>query len=114
MADFFSEAVPLLLNYATQGQQEAEIMAYFQKILSLCPRISIALILTNYLIKTQDALTGIQFLTQYLTQQPSIRGLHYLLFLLTTQTDIQTQLHLNILQTLLETILKNKPSYLCH
>ena len=114
MADFFSETVPHLLEYARTDGKEKDMIDYFNKIIPDCPRISIALVLTKYFHTTQSPTAAIDFLINYLTKHPSLYGLHHLVLLLITQTDTNTQIKLNILQTLLETILKNKPNYLCH
>lgn len=114
MPDYFSETLPLLNEYAQCNHSNAELIQYFKKILPECPRISIATIITKQLLNTQSKEEALNFLTQYLSQQPSIRGVHFLIALVLPDAAWPLRNKLEILQHLFEKILSTQPNYLCH
>ncbi len=110
---YFSEAIPLLVRYHQHLNTETAFIHYLKQHLHACPRISGAQILAKH-FQAKNPHDAIAYLTNYIRHHPSLRGLHLLLSLqLRVNPDTETE-RINVTLSLLEHIIANNPTYLCH
>jgi len=111
--DFLSEAIlPLATCYEAIGN-ETEFMIYLQKSLSETPRASLVLRLAEILKRWHGSERAVEFITNYLRQSPSLRGLHRVINIHLEQAKGSARENLLILHDLTTRLLEGKPIYRC-
>ncbi len=113
--DFLPEIVPSLVACYEALHDESTLMQELKQLLAQYPRISLILILAERLQKTEGATAAADFLSEQLREKPSIRGVERLIQLQQAKSagNRMEQRNLNLLQTLTEALLKDKPIYRC-
>ena len=112
-ADYISEIIEPLAKCYEQLGNEQEFIDYLQDCLYKFPRISIILALTEFLKKYHGDLTAIEFITEQISQHPSLRGLNCLTELYINNSDEDTKNKFLLLQKLIRNSLVDQPIYHC-
>ena len=112
--DYLTEIIePLQTCYQTIGQPQ-EFVRYLRLILERYGGITPVLMLAK-IIKQQDGeLKAADFMVKHLHLHPSVRGIDYLLELVSTEGASISRDHLLLLKDITTPLLKNKPAYKCH
>lgn len=111
--DFLSEALkPLAVCYDALNKR-SDFIRFLKECLKEHARISVVLILTDYVIQEYNIQAGIDLLTDYLHMHPSLRGLQRLIELQLQTFKNEPNENLNILRHFTEKMLENKPIYRC-
>lgn len=111
--DFISEMVrPLAKCYETLDNEIA-LINYLEDCLQYYPRISIVLVLSDYLRKLQGDQIAIEFIEAQCRRFLSLRGIRQLINLYLINAKAETRDKLNILKNLVEQLLAGKPAYQC-
>jgi len=111
--DFFSEAIPGLLECAVSIQKEHAMIQFLLECVDAQTHPSIVAVIAKYLQQSKDSQTALQFVEQQLDQNPSLSGI---LEYLNLQAGITTGHGLQIIQTLMRIIvqmLSARPLYQC-
>lgn len=112
-ADYISEVVtPLAECYHKLGKEEAFVQ-YLNDCLASHPRVSIILILSDYIRKQQGDEAVIEFITQHIPRCLSLRGVAHLVEIYLSSADPATRNKLFLLKEFMNKLLKNKPIYRC-
>jgi len=112
--DYLSETLSHLFQCYEKLGREAELYDYLQKCLSENPRISFALMIAERLKKIHSQQKAVDFMVTYLQENPSIRGLDYLIGLQLQIANYSEKTNLETLHELITSLLKDKPVYRCH
>lgn len=113
-SDFLSEAiVPMAACFEKLGELN-EFIAYLNECLAEHSRISVILLLSDYVLQQQGVTAAIDLIADYLSNHPSIRGLMRLIELQLLPDGGRNKENLYILQGITSSMLKNKPHYRCH
>lgn len=108
------EAMPLLLNAYEGLHKEAEFVEYVESLVTAYPHSPIVFSLSDYLRKTKNDAVALQFVTSYVQQCPSFQALALLIELrLSVLDQAVTHNDLEMLYSLMSTLLSNKPPYRC-
>nr|WP_303901180.1 lipopolysaccharide assembly protein LapB [Thiohalomonas denitrificans] len=94
-------------------QRPSEATAFLTDILQHHGSATIALALVGQLQRVEGEERAVGFLTDYLEQHPSVRGMSRLIELKATGSGEVTKQDFSILQTLVDKILTGKPVYIC-
>lgn len=112
-SSYLSEIIPSVVNcYSLLGDQ-SELIHYLQENLKLYPRISLVLVIADYLKQHEGNHAAIEFIVSQLQRQPSLRGLQRLIALQLEVVEEKTHKNLLLLKELIANLLKNKPIYRC-
>ena len=110
---YLSEAlVPLAKCYAALNK-EADFLSYLEKSLKKAKQLPVILALAHELQKLRGADVAIEFLTHTMDQHLSLRSVYYLLGLYIEKSAGNTKEQLIHLQSFLQKILENNPTYSC-
>ena len=113
-ADFFPEILPTLReSYAQLGQKD-EFKYYLYKMLPQPGGISIILELAEILRVTEGEEATEKFITDFLRQKPSVRGIDRLIDLNLADVKDEVRNKLLVLKEVTSGILKKKPIYQCN
>ena len=112
------EFISQVLGPLAECYERLENMPEYEKVLSNTlpdePDVSVVLALSD-LVKTRSGdEAAIEFLSDYLTRKPSLTGLVELLRLQIPKADAQVGSNLNLLQQMVDKLLRKKPAYQCH
>ena len=111
--EFLSEAIqPLGICYQ-QLKAEDELIKYLQQVIIEYPRVSIILFLAERLHEQFDVETAINFVGEFLRNNPSLRGLNRLIEWHLENTYGVVQDQLQVLHDITTMLLENKPIYRC-
>lgn len=111
--DFLSEALsPLAQCYEEMGKIK-NFVSYLKQCLQEYARISVVLILSDYVVKEYGITAAQELITQYLKIHPSIRGLNRLIELQKVEANLIHIDSLCILNDIIHKILEKKPIYRC-
>ncbi len=110
--DFLPEILPAIVACYEHLQDEKALMNELKTLLMQYPRISLILTIVDQLQKTEGDSAAVDFLAQQLQQKPSIRGLNHFIHLQQGRSDLENR-DLQLLKTLTESLLKDKPIYRC-
>lgn len=94
-------------------QAHATFIEYLHQLLQRHPRISIVIVLTDYILESEGARAAINFLADQIRRYPSLRGLERLIDLYLNNAEGDTQAKLQLLRQLVNELLKDKPKYRC-
>ena len=112
-ADYVSEVIDLVADCYNKLNLEDEFIVYLTANIAKKPRIYFIIAMTDYIKKTQGYLAAIEYISDYIQQAFSMRGLYHLLDLYVGQTDLVNQNKLLILKNCISKLLENKPIYRC-
>ncbi|MCW5588632.1 MAG: lipopolysaccharide assembly protein LapB [Legionellales bacterium] len=112
-SEFLSEAILPLVHCYEQLQDESEMIDFLRQCLDEHPRISVVLIFTERLLKTQGEKAASEFLAEQLQRRPSVRGLKHLIEIQLKNADGRMRDNLTILRDVTRLLLENKPIYRC-
>lgn len=111
--DFLGEAIPQLTLCFEQVENAGEMIDYLKTTLQEHPRVFILLALVDQLRVKNGIAAAIEYLSSYLRQRPSIRGLYRLTAFYLETMDATDKERLLVLQDSIARFLKGKPSYHC-
>jgi lipopolysaccharide biosynthesis regulator YciM len=111
--EYISETIFPLSRCHECLREEQELIDYLQKCLAEYPRISVVLVLAEYIRKCSGNRAAIEFIAEQIHRHPSLRGVEYLTKLYLEQSHGDTRDKLSILRNLIENLLANKPVYRC-
>jgi lipopolysaccharide assembly protein B len=112
-AEFVPETIePLIANYDALGQKQ-DVIIYLREIMHQYPSISVALALSRRVTEGEGERAGAAVIADYVRKRPSLTGLNALLayHLRNVQGDVRESLEL--LRTLAEKLIADKPAYQC-
>jgi lipopolysaccharide biosynthesis regulator YciM len=112
-ADFISEVIEPLAKCYEQLGNEQEFIDYLQDCLYKFPRTSIILALTKFLKKHHGDLAAIEFITEQISQYPSMRAFDCLAELYINNSVDNTKNKFLLLQKLISNLLVDQPIYRC-
>lgn len=112
-SDYISEIIFPLAKCYEQQENKQEFIDYLQKCSVEYPRISIVLVLAEYLRKLQGDRMVIEFIAEQIQRYPSLRGVNYLIQLYLDNSSGDTKDKLLMLRKLMENLLADKPIYRC-
>lgn len=112
--DFLTEAIPLLAECYEQLGNQREFINYLKECLQAHARISLILILADFVLKEYGTGSAIDLIAEYLDVHPSIRGLQRLIELQLLNENGGDVENLRILRDITTSMLKDKPIYRCH
>jgi len=87
---------------------------YLIETLDYSQSVSSLLSVVENISRTQGDTAAGEFLGQQLTRSPSLRGLAKLVELYIANSDGGSKDNLNVLQLLIEQLMRSKPQYQCH
>ncbi|BAZ94553.1 N-acetylglucosaminyl transferase [Thiohalobacter thiocyanaticus] len=112
--DFLPEALPeLKAGYTAQGA-EPELMRYLQEIAGRYRGVTPALMLSELIEARDGAAAAVEYLTAYLRERPSIRGLERMIHLDLGSSEGRAREDLLLLRDLTARLLEDRPRYRCH
>lgn len=107
-----------LLGPLAECYEQLQNMPEYEKLLTNIlpdePDVSVVLALTSLVTQRSGEEAAIEFLNDYLTKKPSLTGLVELLRLQIPKTDPQVKRNLNLLQQMIDKLLRRKSTYQCH
>lgn len=111
--DYISEVItPLAECYHKLGKEE-DFIQYLNERLISHPRISIILILSDYIRKQQGDDAVVEFIVKHIQRCLSLRGIAHLVETYLSTADPTTRNKLFLLKEFIDKLLKNKPVYRC-
>lgn len=111
--EYISEIIIPLAKCYEQLHEEQEFIDYLQKCLLEHPRISVVIMLSNYMRKWEGDRSAIEFVADQIQQYPSLRGVQHLIQLYLDNSYGEAREKLLILQDLIKDLLADKPIYRC-
>jgi lipopolysaccharide assembly protein B len=111
--DYLSEALQPLAKCYEQMGLNSEFIRFLKDCLKEHARISLVLILSDYVIQQYGAAAAVELITDYLRLHPSVRGLKRLIELQIAAIPKDTTQDLPILRDITSRMLENKPVYRC-
>ncbi|EAW30350.1 TPR domain protein [marine gamma proteobacterium HTCC2143] len=111
---FIPETMELLNASYEQLDQIDEYYRYLIETLDYSQSVSSLLSVVENISRTQGDTAAGEFLGQQLTRSPSLRGLAKLVELYIANSDGGSKDNLNVLQLLIEQLMRSKPQYQCH
>ncbi|WP_241546890.1 lipopolysaccharide assembly protein LapB [Thiohalobacter thiocyanaticus] len=112
--DFLPEALPeLKTSYAALGA-EPELIRYLTDIIDRYRGVTPALMLSQLIEAREGIRPAVDFLTGYLRQRPSVRGLERMIHLDLESSEGRARDDLLLLQDLTTRLLEGRPRYRCH
>jgi len=111
--DYISEVLSQLRECYRRLDQDGEFMQYLYRCLALHPRISIVLILSNYIRSQKGDVAAIEFITEHIYRCLSLRGVAYLVDIYLDNVDLKTKSKLLLLKEFIAKLLHSKPVYRC-
>jgi len=112
--DFLPEALPeLKAGYAALGA-EAELIAYLGDVVRRYRGVTPALMLSELIEAEDGTRAAVDFLTGYLRQRPSVRGLERMIHLDLQTSEGRAREDLLLLRDLTGRLLEDRPRYRCH
>lgn len=112
--DFLTEAIVPMAHCYGKLDAIGEFITYLKECQAVHTRISVVLLLAEYILQEQSASAAIDLIAEYLRYHPSLRGLQRLIELQLLQQEGKDKKNLHILQDITASMLKNKPIYRCH
>ena len=113
-SDFLPEVLPILRDSYTQLGRKDEYKHYLFKMLPQPGGISIVLELAEILRNTENEEEAEKFITEFLRQKPSVRGIDRLIDLNLAHVNDDVRNKLQVLKEVTSNILKKKPVYQCN
>lgn len=112
--DWFSEAVPVLLECAEKTGRWQDLEKLLNKHVDECATAYLAEVLLISRDKSNEA--AAEFLLEKLQQRPSMKGFHKLLSLYTENATQETDVNktLSLLRDLIANQINQRPKYQCH
>lgn len=111
--EYISEVIMPLAKCYAQLNEEREFSNYLQKCLLEYPRISVVIMLSNYIRKWEGDRAAIEFVAEQIQQYPSLRGVQHLIEMYLDNSYGEARDKLLILQDLIADLLADKPVYRC-
>lgn len=111
--DYISEIVAPLVDCYRNINEENKLVTFLEECLVKYPRISLVLVISDYLHRQHGEKVAIEFIAQQIQNQPSLRGLSYLVELYLLNSSGDTKEKLLILQSFMNKLLADKPIYQC-
>ncbi len=112
------EFISQVLGPLAECYEQIHNLPEYEKLLSNTlpqqPDISVVLALSELVKNRSGDQAAIEFLNDYLHKKPSLAGLVELLRLQIPKTDAEVSSNLNLLQQLVDSLLRKKPAYQCH
>lgn len=112
------EFVSRVLGPLAECYEQLENMPEFERLLSNSlpdePDVSVVLALSDLVKKRSGDEAAIEFLNDYLGRKPSLKGLVELLRLQIPRADQQIGGNLNLLQQMVDKLLRKNPAYQCN
>lgn len=111
--DYICETIePLRICYDALDKMDHFIHRMHDWLLKY-PRMSIMLVLTDYIIQSEGERVAIDFLAEQLRKYPSLRGLQRLIELYLHNSDGDARTKLQLLGGIVNELLKDKPKHRC-
>lgn len=111
--DYFSEAILPIVEAFRALHKERELIAYLRNVLKNCPKIPIAIILSEQIKQWKGEKVAADFVADYVRKYPSVQGLHHLVNLHLTLKEGKAKEDLIILRGLTQKLLDEHPPYQC-
>lgn len=112
--DFVSETVQALIDCYNRLGRIDEMVEYLHRILERHGGNTIMLALAELERQRGGEASAVDFLTGYLKEHPSVRGMHYLIELKLERSRGEERENLQLLKGLTEALLEGKAIYKCH
>ncbi len=113
-AEYLSEIVePLYESYSKLGRL-AELLDYLKVALNKQQAIQPVLLFVDYLRRQEGDSRAREFLTDYLMQHPSLRGLAHLIDLQHGHSQVEGEHSLDDIKNIIDKLLENSPLYCCN
>lgn len=110
---FIAEVIPQIVNcFENLGKNNA-LLAYLYELLKQCPSISVVLAIAEQIKKRESELVAANYLADFMRQQPSLRGLTYLVDFHLSRTAGMVKEDLLMLKQLMGNLILSKPTYQC-
>lgn len=110
---FTTEAVPKIVYCFEKLGKNNALLAYLYELLKQCPSISVVLAISEQIKKRESELVAANYLADFMRQQPSLRGLTYLVDFHLSRTDGMVKEDLLMLKQLMKNLIMSKPTYQC-
>lgn len=110
---YLSEIISAVVNCYSLLEDKTGLIQYLQENLNLYPKVSLVLVIADYLKQYEGDHAAIEFMITQLQRQPSLRGLQRLIALQLEVVEEKTHKNLLLLKELIANLLKNKPIYRC-
>ncbi|MRI34481.1 lipopolysaccharide assembly protein LapB [Endozoicomonas sp. OPT23] len=107
-------SLDLLEKASGRSNSERAHAGYLSRCLSEHPDTSVVLALTNILVKSRDEGFALEFLTEQLRRNPSLKGLNALIDLQLYKPADGSLTSLRLLQEVIDKMLEGKAAYQCH
>lgn len=111
--DYISEVIVSLAECYKKLDNEDDFIRYLNDCLEAYPRISIILVLSDYIRKQQGEIVATDFITKHIHRCLSLRGIAHLVDVYLNGADPDAKNKLFLLKEFIEKLLKNKPIYRC-
>ncbi len=112
--EFISKLLGPLAECYEQLQKMPEYENLLTNILPDEPNVSVVLALSDLVTRRSGEEAAIEFLNDYLTKKPSLTGLVELLRMQIKKTNPEVKSNLNLLQQMIDKLLRRKSTYQCH
>lgn len=110
---FIAEAIPKIAYCFEKLGKNNALLAYLYELLKQCPSISVVLAIAEQIKKRESELVAANYLADFMRQQPSLRGLTYLVDFHLSRTAGIVKEDLLMLKQLMGNLMLSKPTYQC-
>ena len=112
-ADFLTESIHPICECYEKLNLVDQLIIYLNECLSTHARVSIAILLSDYVLQTEGIEAAVDLITKYMEKHPSTRGLKRLIELQLLHESTRNKENLFLLQSIMTSMLRNKPIYRC-
>ena len=112
-ADYISEIIEPVTHCYYQLEDDDALADLLRQCLKDYPRFVVVLAMTEYLQRHESDPAAIEFMTQQIQRQPSLRVLSHLVGLYSTNSRGDTRMKLESLRRFIDMLQENKPIYRC-
>lgn len=110
---FMSAVLDKVIDCYQQFEWQEALGEYLSSLMHKCPTMSVVLAYVQYLEATQNKEQAARFLSHYMYEYPSIRGLKQLVEFHLAKAFGQVRSELSMLNSLIAQLLEKKPVYRC-
>lgn len=111
--DYISEIIDPVTHCYHCLEDEAGLASFLRRCVKQHPRFAVVSAMTEYLMHHKGEQAAIEFMTQQIQRQPSLRGLSHLVGLYSLNSRGDTRRKLDGLRRFIDMLQQNKPVYRC-
>tara|TARA_R110000868_G_scaffold84822_5_gene238915 strand:- start:788 stop:1969 length:1182 start_codon:yes stop_codon:yes gene_type:complete len=111
--EYITEIIEPIVSCYEQLGDDTGLVDYLYQCLNDCPRLPIILVITQKLQQWHDIKVATDFLIEQIRKYPSMKGLNSVIDYLMKTAEAHEKHDLQVLQSLLQHSLHDKPSYQC-